>query len=189
MKRFDAVHRTKFHAAAADRCPGMQRQGSGGFTLVELAVVILLISITLVFAVPRLPELPLTDPSGRAARWIILNVRDLKERAMREQKQFTLHVGIDGSRFWITHESMSVEEREQAEEQGYRLPAGMRVADVEYPDASRLLSGQADIAFHRQGYSDRVMLHIAAGDDRMSFQIEPFLSRVKIFDRYVSFEG
>ena len=160
-----------------------------GFTLVELAVVILLISITLVFALPRLPESPLIDPNGAAARWIILNVRNLKERAVREQTQFTLHVGIDGNRFWITHEAMSEEDRQQAEEKGYRLPGGMRVEDVQYPDSSRLMSGQADIAFYKKGYSDRVMLHIADGDDKMSFQIEPFLSRVKVYDQYVSFEG
>ena len=160
-----------------------------GFTLVELAVVILLISITLVFAAPRLPELPLLDSSDTAARWIILNVRDLKQRAVREKKQFTLHVGIDGGQFWITHVAMTEAEIDQAKETGYRLPAGMRVADVEYPDASRLVSGQADIAFHEQGYSDRVMLHITDGQERMTFQIEPFLSRVKVYDRYVSFQG
>ena len=155
----------------------------------ELAVVILLISITLVFAAPRLPELPFDDPAGAAARWIILNVRELKERAVREQKQYTLHVSIEGNRFWVTREGMSVEERKQAEEDSYRLPGAIRVADVEFPDTSRMLSGQADIAFHKKGYSDRVMLHIADGEDRMSFQIEPFLSRVKVYDRYVSFEG
>ncbi|KPJ78740.1 MAG: hypothetical protein AMJ54_02095 [Deltaproteobacteria bacterium SG8_13] len=171
--------------------PGLQftHRPDQGFTLVELAVVILLISLTLVFAAPRLPEPPLIDPAGTLARWIILNVRDLRERAVREQNRFTLHVGIDNSRFWVTHAAMTAEQQQQAEEAGYRLPAGVRIADVEYPDGSRLLSGQADIAFHVRGYSDRVMLHIADGEDRMSFQIEPFLSRVKVYDRYVSFKG
>ncbi len=160
-----------------------------GLTLVELAVVILLISITLVFAAPRLPESPLMDPTRSAARWIILNVRDLKERAVREQTQYTLHVGIDDSRFWVTHEDMTAEEQERAQAESYRLPGDLRVADVEFPDASRLLSGQVDIDFYERGYSDRVMLHLAEGEERMSLQIEPFLSRVKVFDEYVSFGG
>ena len=164
-------------------------RGRDAFTLVELAVVILLISITLVFTAPRLPELPLGDSTGTAVRWIILNVRNLKEKAVREQIQYTLHVGIDGNRFWVTHEAMTEEERELAEQQGFQLPAGMRVADVEYPDASRLLAGKAEIAFYKKGYSDRVLLHITEGDDRLSFQIEPFLTRVKVYERYVSFEG
>jgi prepilin-type N-terminal cleavage/methylation domain-containing protein len=189
MKRFCAGHREKCQRIARDRPVRRDVPDAGGFTLVELAVVILLISITLVFAVPRLPELPLIDSSAKTARWIILNVRNLKERAVREQRQFTLHVGIDRRHFWVTHEAMSAEERAQAEENGYRLPAGMRVADVEYPDRSRMVSGQAEIAFYRKGYSDHVMLHIADGQDRMSFQIEPFLSRVKVYERYVSFEG
>ena len=167
----------------------IQFQCRRGFTLVELAVVILLISITLVFAAPRLPDSPLNDPTGVTGRWIILNVRELKERAVREQLQFTLHVSIDGRRFWITHEAMSAEERQQAQDTGYRLPGGIRVAAVEYPDASRQLSGQADIAFYEKGYSDRVMLHIADGEDSMSFQIEPFLPHVKVHDPSVSFEG
>lgn len=178
------------------RLPGCSRiradhplRNRHGFSLVELAVVILLISITLMFALPRLPELPLIDPAGTAARWIIVNVRDLKQRAVREQRQYSLHVGIDGNRFWITHEAMTDEERQAAEKNDYRLPGALRVAEVQYPDATRQLSGQADIAFHEKGYSDRVMLHITDGQDRMSFQIEPFLSRVKVYDRYVGFEG
>lgn len=189
MQGCAADHGMEFHRNRIDRCARIDGPGESGFTLVELAVVILLISITLVFAVPRLPESPLVDPSGKTARWIILNVRDLKERAVREQKQFTLHVDIDTSQFWVTHEAMSAEERAQAEQHGYRLPAGVQVADVEYPDRSRLLSGQADIVFYRKGYSDRVMLHIADGQERMSFQIEPFLSRVKVYERYAGFEG
>ena len=165
------------------------RRNAQGFTLVELAVVILLIGITLVFAAPRLPQSPLIDPTSSAARWIIVNVRDLKERAVREQTQYTLHVGIDGSRFWVTHEDMTTEEQERAKAAGYSLPGDLRVADVEFPDTSRLLSGQVDIDFYERGYSDRVMLHLADGEERMSFQIEPFLTRVKVFDEYVSFGG
>jgi prepilin-type N-terminal cleavage/methylation domain-containing protein len=158
-----------------------------GFTLIEIAVVVLLIGITLLFAAPRLPDSLLTDPSKSASRWVILTVKSLKEQSVREHKQFTLHADIAANRFWSTSESMTEEEKQAAEEKSYRLPDALNLVDVEYPDGEKMSSGQVDIRFYDRGYSDRAMLHISDGENKISLQIEPFLSRVKYYDSYVEF--
>ena len=159
-----------------------------GFTLIEIAVVILLISILLLVTLPRLPDSPLTDQTRKTKRWVILKVQDLKERAVRDQKTYTLHVGIDSKRLWVTSDGMPEEIIEKAEKSAFKLDEDLKVLDVEYPGDQRVESGRADIKFYAKGYSDRAIIHMADGDTRFSFQIEPFLSNVKTHDGYTGFE-
>lgn len=162
--------------------------GAGrGFTLIEIAVVILLISIMLLVALPRLPDSPLTDQTRKTKRWIILKVQDLKESAVRDQKTYTLHVGLESKRLWVTSADMSEEDLEKAEKKAFKLGEELKVLDVEYPGDRKVESGQADISFFAKGYSDRAIIHMADTDKRFSFQIESFLSNVKMRDGYASF--
>jgi prepilin-type N-terminal cleavage/methylation domain-containing protein len=159
-----------------------------GFTLIEIAVVVMLIGIMLVFTAPRLPDDVLTDPIKKTSRWMILTVQNLKDQAVRERKTYRLHIEIDKERFWITDESMSEEEQQTAESGGFNLPDDIEVMDVEYPDMEKSLSGQATVSFYKQGYSDRAMIHIATDEGRLTYQVEPFLSRLKYHEGYVGFE-
>ena len=163
--------------------------GAGrGVTLIEIAVVILLISIMLLVALPRLPDSPLTDQTRKTKRWFIIKVQDLKERAVRDQKTYTLHVGIDSKRLWVTSGDMSDESKEEAEKNAFKLDEDLKVLDVEYPGDQKVESGRADILFFAKGYSDRAIIHMADSEARFSFQIEPFLSNVKLYDAYTGFE-
>jgi len=161
-----------------------------GFTLIELVVVISLISIMLFFTVPKFQRAVSTDNSKQISRWIMVKVPALKERAIRQQKRYILHVGIDTNRMWVTNESMSEEETRKAAENGYELPGDMTLLDVEYADGVKLSDGRADIRFYKKGYSDKALIHIEDEDNnQMSFVVEPFLSSVKLHNKYVGFEG
>jgi hypothetical protein len=83
---------------------------------------------------------------------------------------------------------MSEEESETAQENGYRLPSEVNVVDVEYPEGERVTSGRVDIGFYPAGYSDRVIIHLAHDQDRYSYQIEPFLPRVRFHEAYIGYE-
>jgi len=63
------------------------------------------------------------------------------------------------------------------------------VINVEYPEKGIVSSGQADICFYRAGYSDKALIHIQGDDEqKISFLIEPFLPKVKLYEKYVDFE-
>jgi prepilin-type N-terminal cleavage/methylation domain-containing protein len=186
MHLFLPKHKSRFLRSEALPMPF---SGAGhGFTLIEIAVVILLISIMLLVAVPRLPDSPLTDQTRKTKRWLILKVQDLKARAVRDQKAYTLHVGIDSKQLWVTSDDMSDEGKDQAEKNAFKLDEDLKVLDVEYPGDRKVESGRADILFFAKGYSDRVIIHMADSDARFSFQIEPFLSNVKLYGAYTGFE-
>jgi general secretion pathway protein H len=160
-----------------------------GFTLLELIVVIALLGIMLVFTVPRFHETLFLDKTKTASRWIIGKIQTLKEAALRNQKQYTLHINLDTEQFWETDAAMSAEELENAALNAASLPGGLKIADIEYPVRGKITSGQADITFYKNGTSDKVLIHLQNGDEYESYLVEPFLSEVTRYEMYASFEN
>jgi general secretion pathway protein H len=149
-----------------------------GFTLLELIVVISLLGIMLVLAVPRFHETLFLDESKTNSRWVIGKIQALKEAAVRNQKNYTLHIDLDSERFWETDESMSPEAIENAGLNATSLPSGLKI-----------ISGQAEITFYKMGYSDEVFIHLQEGESQVSYRIEPFLSEVGRYENYIGFEN
>lgn len=160
-----------------------------GFTLIELIVVITLISLILFFTLPRFHGSFLSNDTKKVSRWIMLKARTLKEKAVREKKIYILHVSVDANRLWTSHDTMSPDELQIAEQKGYEVSDDIDILDVEYPDDEKISTGQADINFYEKGYSDQAIIHMKNSDDEhFSFLIEPFLSHVRMYNTYVDFE-
>ena len=67
------------------------------------------------------------------------------------------------------------------------LKLARTIADLAGSD--EIQTGKAEILFHKQGYSDKALIHIEDNSgEKMSFLIEPFLKRVKFYDRQVGFD-
>lgn len=156
---------------------GIRLSGNPGFTLIEMIVVTALISIMLVVAIPRLEGGLFSDGTDETARWIIANVRDLKEKAVVGKKIYLLNVSPDTQRLWITDADMADPDASTAREEGYRLPRGVNIDHVAFSQTERYTSGTIPIAFYPQGYSDKAVIRIRTNEgDRLAFFIEPFLS-------------
>ena len=160
-----------------------------GFTLIELIVVIALIGLMLFFSLPRLQNNPFLDDAKESSRWLIGKVQALKESAIRDQKQYSLFFDLDSGRIWETNESMSPEDLESAELNSKALPDNVRIIDIEYPGKGNVSSGRAEITFYKAGYTDKVFIHMQEDETYLSFLIEPFLSKIQIFEEYIGFEG
>lgn len=160
-----------------------------GFTLIELIAVIALISIMLFLAIPRFKTHFLSNTTKEASRWILLKIPALKEKAVREQKNYILHIDFDSEKLWISHDDMSEDEIQNARINGYDLPDDIKLQDVEFPGGEQISAGKAEIFFYAKGYSDKAVIHIVNEDgDRFSFLVEPFLLRVQLYDTHIGFE-
>ena len=161
---------------------------NGGFTLLELIVVMALIGIVFFFAIPRFQSSPFFDDAKKSDRWLIGKLQALREEALRTHQRQTLHIDLGTGRIWNTTAAMSPEEVDRAVLQAQLLPGGGRVVSVDFAGRGRVAAGQADIRFYRDGHSEMVLIHLQHGDAFSSFLIEPFLSRVQVFDTLVGFE-
>jgi len=166
---------------------GFHRANSG-FTLIELIVVIIIMSVLLVFAMPRFSSFIFTDNMDKVARWLIFKAGSLKNRAVKDQRYYVINVDLDNNRFWITDESMIDEEAlQRAAEKSYTLPENVRILDVEFPGRGRTVNGIAEIFFYKKGYSDQAVIHIEGDDERkISLFVEPFLPSVKLVEEYAA---
>ena len=150
------------------------------FTLMELVVVVALISIVLVFALPRVGEVLAGRSTDRLSRWICRTSRQLRTEAIRTHTQCQLRIDMDAQRIWWEKGTMSESEGEKAKEAGLILSEKVRIADVVYADGHRVSTEVADIRFHPAGYADLALIHIAGPDaEKSTLRISPFLPRCR----------
>mgnify|MGYP006285992313 CR=1 FL=1 len=167
-----------------DVCPG-SGIAARGFTLIELMVVILLISLLLGFAIPRMGSgLPL-DTTDRVARWLMANVPALKNKAREKQQIYELVVDIDNNRLWVRAAADHSEGPSSRLRDSLRLPPGMDLLDVVRPGRSPQSAGLAVIRFYPRGHSDKAVIHFRGrGRHLAAFLIEPFLPGVEQYAQY-----
>ena len=101
-----------------------------GYTLIELAVVVVLIGLMLAISIPRIQYSLLTDNLKSTTRRIIGLVKGLRDEAIREQKVCLLCFDIESNELWVESDAPSEEERELARERAFRLPPDIRILDV-----------------------------------------------------------
>ncbi len=182
MTSNQATPQTAMHpqASAGDKMI-LALSGHRAFTLIEMVVVTALISIMLVVAIPRLNGGLFSDGTDETARWIIAAARQLREKAVVDQKTYLLNVSPDVQRLWITEAGMAAGEADTAREKGYSLPRGVTIDHVALSPTERITSGTIPIGFYPQGYSDKAVIRMRTNDgDRVAFYIEPFLARVNL---------
>jgi len=168
--RYRRVSRATGHAEEGPPCPAT------GFTLLELIVVILLLTILLGFAIPAFQGRILTGSQESVARELMSAVKKLKIAALRRQNVQTLHLNLDQGRLWVTQEGNDDDPEEPARQSEWSLPNNARIAQVRFPGDRETRSGTVEIRFYPQGYSDRAILRLAGeGGKNTDLIIEAFL--------------
>ena len=162
----------------------------GGYTFIELVVVMALISVMFFLAMPRLQDNLLADPVGKTSRWVITQTRLLKQQAIRNRKDYVLQVDVDADKLWVVTPEMEDEQLEKAEEGAFQLSSDVDIVDVEFPVSGKISSGQVGIRFYAAGYSDKALIHMEHDNDRQfSFLIESFLPQTRYVEEYSDFEN
>jgi prepilin-type N-terminal cleavage/methylation domain-containing protein len=171
--------------------PRKHRQSAKtGFTLIELMVVMLLISIILAVAIPRFEGGLLQDPVKQFSRKLISTVRSLRFAAVQTQKQQTLIVDLNTQQLYVASPAMQAEAETEpvAPKKSFKLPDSLALVAVEFSSSDRITTGNAQIHFYPAGYSDHVFIRLESGnEDRYTFVVQPLLPKVKLFEEWIDF--
>jgi prepilin-type N-terminal cleavage/methylation domain-containing protein len=165
---------------------GVPPRSLAGFTLIELMVVMLLITILLAVAIPRFGSGPFQDPIKKANRWTISTVRSLRGAAIQQHMLQSLVLDLNRHRMWVVHEEMNEEARLQAVEKAFKFPAAIRIVSVQFPGKERVSAGTVEIHFYPSGHSDKAVIHLETDNaERYSWVLEPLLPKVRLHDEWV----
>lgn len=164
--------------------------GKKGFTLIEVIVVVVLIGIMLALSIPRFRYSLTTNDLNYTSRRVIGLVKGLRDRAVRDNKDYSFHIDFNTNRFWAGFEAMTEEEQALANEKAFVVPTSVRILDVWTRSRGKQATDTAVVRFSRKGYVEQTMIHLEAADgSQESLLLTPFLGSIKVYDKYVDVES
>ena len=167
------------------RLPSPRLLHDRGYTLIEIAVVVVLIGVILLLAVPRVQDTLTSDRMRSAVRNLSGAARELKAEAVREQVDHFLHLDLDRRVVWNTRDDMTAEVRTVRRSRARPLPPGVRIADVALADEGKKNQGEVVIRFFSRGYVQPAAIHLTDDERTMTLIFQPFLSTFEVKDSYV----
>ena len=162
---------------------------SRGYTLIELIVVIILISLMMTLTIPRFRNAVLSDNLESATRRLINTIKTLRVDSIRERKAYYLRFDLESGRFWVDSSDMNEEAHSIALEKVYSLPDDVHILDIQLKDKGKITTGETAILFSRKGYIQPSAIHLGSDEDKkFTLALSPFLGRIKLFEDYIDFE-
>lgn len=180
-------------------------RGRGGFTLLELIVVITIISIMAMLVVPRIPRFTGTDRgsfiilTGIVARcfddaylkgttnYLIVHLHDRgTEIGEYDEKIFGRRNGL--SVVTLNRDGWFMDSRDRLLAH-HRFPDSFKIEEVLVPGADPIREGNVFIPFYPSGSSANAILHIlVGGKERWSVRINRLKKEARITHEYAGFE-
>ncbi len=160
-----------------------------GFTLLELLIVCLLISISLALSVPSLRSSLVTDQLAAGSRKVISLVKSARSKAVMNQDPYLIFLDPAEQKLWYQKASGD-EEVTAAAHPSITLPSGVRILTIQQESAGKDHDPVADgIWISRQGYMDKTVIHLVDRENRsISLLISPFLHTIQAVDGPVTFD-
>ncbi|MBI3808496.1 MAG: prepilin-type N-terminal cleavage/methylation domain-containing protein [Nitrospirae bacterium] len=163
-----------------------RKRGDSGFTLIEIALVVLIIGLIALIVLPRMAGL-----SGgnlkTAVRHLTGTIQTLRDEA--ESRQILLRLGFDLSSQQYDVSALS----ENGEFKTYhtetlnkvQLPPRIRLKDVVTLKQGKVTEGMAYIFFYPAGRAEKATLHFEEGGRPATFQVASLSGKVKWTDGYL----
>jgi general secretion pathway protein H len=158
-----------------------------GYTLIELAVVMLLIGLMLFLAAPRVRDALIDDTLKSTARHLIGMANALRYEAVREQVDYVLHLDLNNNAAWTYSADMTPEKRSEQRKNAFKFPPDVKIADIYRIGQEKQVHGEATIVFFKRSYVQPTVVHLAKGDRAFTMVFQPFLSAVEHYNQYLDY--
>jgi len=162
-----------------------------GFTLLELIIVCLLITVSLAFSVPNLRQALVIDQLAANSRKVIALIKEVRNLAAQKQRPYLISFDLDRKKIWYQEDVpvLKEENKQGSPHPSIQFPASVRIQDLQIGTAEKKTSGEVTLWVNRQGYMEQTILHLADDQDNIiSLVLSPFFSTIKAYDTYISLE-
>jgi len=180
--------RDRLHLAAAP--PASPTRHQGGFTLIELSIILVIVAIAASFLIPRLRDADSTALASAAAR-LATTSRYLYEEAAFRRRPMRLNLDLDKHAYWVTVLKDDPDDPEFVVDDSpiarpVALPGTVAFADVTLPAVGMVHEGVVFAQFFPEGYADPLVVHLTnARHEYATLAIEPLTGRTRVADAYV----
>ncbi|MCB9480604.1 MAG: prepilin-type N-terminal cleavage/methylation domain-containing protein [Desulfobacteraceae bacterium] len=159
------------------------KNSEAGFTLMEIIVVIVIISLMVGFAVPKLDSFLSEDKSKKGIRILSSYIRELKLEALKKSQDFILVIDPESDSFWL-----DVKEGENPEKKD--LGKDVDIAGVQSGYGDYSTTRKIFVRFYSKGYNDPFVVTLKNRIDNKIFSIavHPFLASPVIYNKLCFFE-
>jgi len=161
-----------------------------GFTLLELLIVAILISIMLAVSVPAFRNSLFTDPLKLSARQVIGTIREAKQRAVSTEKGCELKVDLEASSLSLfcpqpqpPQEEDQEKKREPETERVFSLPSQVKITSVFNGAQEEHSTGVVSLWINNRGLMEPAIINLSDGSDEIGLAQSPFISAIQMADQ------
>ena len=173
-----------FQPPTSNHRPSRALRSSGGFTIIEIILVLFLLAGLLGIILPRIS---LEENLGSVGRRIVGNVRSFQSLAMSTQKTVHLYVDIDRGIYWpmIVDGNQEKIPADAAWLTPVKLPETIRFSDI-LVSQGRKESGRIDLFFYPTGRIDTATMHLMnTSNNILAIAIEPVTGAIRMSDERI----
>jgi len=165
------------------RPPCRHRVAERAFTLLELLVVCILLSIMLAISIPAFRSNLVSDPLREAARKITGVVREARHKAALSREGCFLIVELSEDRIGYECPEPEKDEKTTAEEEKttrmMELPLDIRFESV-WEGSDNTTTGRVAVWINQNGLMDQTIINITDGDREMALVTAVFLNDIRL---------
>lgn len=158
---------------------------SEGFTLIEVAIVVVIMGIFFSLSLPRLMGVLEEEELKGAARSLGAYIQYIYDQSVLQKEEIFLHISLDKDEYWAEvvkgGESSSLGEKK-------RLPQGITFEDVISPLRGKIREGEISFLFSPLGMSERGIVHLEDERGKVFSLLLYLTGEFAIYNRYVEEE-
>jgi len=165
-----------------------RNRGRAGFTLVEIVVVMVLVSLFMVFSIPLFSNIG-TSSLGTSARRLSGTIKYLFNESALSGLEYRLIYDLDRG----SYRAQILEENGElvaATDQGREasLKGDVFFTDLQLPGRGKFTAGQVTTRIHPSGWVEETIIHLDDGAGEMlTLRVMPLTGTTEIFDGYREF--
>jgi prepilin-type N-terminal cleavage/methylation domain-containing protein len=159
-----------------------------GFTLIELAVVLMILTVVLGLVLPEASSFLFRSDFKASSRRIAGAVAYARSRAMLEGRLWELTFDLDSESFWATAVEEADSTSEKKKGRKLSLAGEVRFKDIQKVSDEPKRAGSISLQFHPKGLVEPAVIHLAGpGKQVQTLFIKPFNGRLVVQDGYVEY--